>query len=505
MATARIFKNTFLLYFRMILIMAVSLYTVRMILKILGIIDYGIFNVVAGFVTMLGFLSQAMAASTQRFFSFVMSQGIPTLNSYFNNSILIYVGFILIVLLLGETLGLWFLNCKMEIPPDRLRAANYLYQFSILTFIFTIITVPYNSLIVSYENMSVYVVVGFVEALLKLGSVLILLIFPGDKLIFYSVFLFISSLIVAVYYAVYCNIKYRAARFKFSFDKKIIKSLLSFSSWTTFNSLAAMGNNQGNNVLINLFFGPAVNASRGIAFQIFSAMFSFSVNFFLVVRPQIIKSYADRRYDYMWDLFHKSSYLIFALMFVLCFPLIADAKFVLSVWLGNSYNEQMVLFTQLVLIYSIIVALNNPITCLVHATGKVKRYHLFIESITLLCLPITYILFKLGYNADYSFYTSIFVYFVAHIVRLFFLKELFPEFSIGKFLSKFLLYCSLIVIINIILNSEINRYLAEGWIRLFVLFLVSAMITAVITFFMGLDSGDRKKVFSLLKLKKKTR
>lgn len=291
--TTRIAKNTIFLYFRQILIMLVSLYTVRVVLNVLGAEDYGIYNVVAGVVTMFSFLSGAMASASQRYFSFDLGKGdTEHLKITFSVTLSIYLLLILVVVILAETVGLWFVNNKLVIPPERMMAAKWIYQFAVLNFVVTMITTPYMAIIIAHKKMSVYAYVSIIEVSLKLGIVFLLKVLPYDKLIVYGILLAVVSFINTSIYRFYCYKNYSECKFLFVKDKKLFKELISYSSWNLFGSVASMVRNQGLTILLNLFFGPLINALRAVAMQVNVAVLSFAQNFSTALRPQIIKSYA---------------------------------------------------------------------------------------------------------------------------------------------------------------------------------------------------------------------
>ena len=304
----RIAKNTLLLYFRMMIIMFVSLYTVRLVLSTLGVVDYGIYSVVGGIVVMFSFLSNTMASASERFFAFEIGRNdMLQLHRTFNLTVIIYFIIALFVLIISETIGLWFLNTKMVIPQNRMIAANWIYQFSILSFLVTILTIPFNAIIIAREKMSIYAYVGIVEVIFKLAILYFLTILQADKLKLYSVLIFISSCITSTIYVAVCYNKFMESRFYFYWDKKLFKSMFGYSSWMLMGSITYLLSNHGLNILINIFFGPTVNAARGIAYQVNNAISSFSSNFYTSVRPQIVKAYASDNNIYMINLVMQSS------------------------------------------------------------------------------------------------------------------------------------------------------------------------------------------------------
>ena len=318
----RIARNTAMLYIRMLLIMGVTLYTTRIVLRILGVEDFGIYNVVGGVITMASFLSASMSSAIQRFLSFELGKNnLIQLQRVFSISINLHLIVAIAIFILAETLGLWFINTQLAIPPERLIAANWVYQFSIFAFIVNIISVPYNAVILAYEKMNIFAYIGIVEVLLKLTAAFALNWFGFDKLALYAIFIFIISLIVRIFYGIYVKRNIQDCTYSFFWDKKLFNTLLNFAGWNLWGNIAFVTYNQGINILLNIFFGPAINAARAIAYQVNSALNSFVANFQLALKPQIIKSYAIGDNSYMHSLIFSGAKYSFFLM-ILLFALI---------------------------------------------------------------------------------------------------------------------------------------------------------------------------------------
>ncbi len=329
--TKQIAKNTSLLYFRMLITMIVTLYTSRIVLNTLGIEDFGIYNIIGGVIILFTFLNVAMSNTTQRFLSFELGRNdMEQLKKTFSMSMTAHISIALIVFLLSETVGLWFINTQLNIPAERMNAANWVYQFSILTFVFQIIRVPYNASIIAYERMSFYAYISIIEVILKLAVVFLLQKGGFDKLIFYSILLFIVSIIILYAYKVYCNKKFKISRYYFFWDGSLYKNIMSFSGWSLMGSVASISANQGINILLNIFFGVAVNAAMGIANQVNGALNSFVVNFQTAFKPQIVKSYAEGDKKYLTQLILQTSKFSFFLFFIVSIPILLNTEFALK-------------------------------------------------------------------------------------------------------------------------------------------------------------------------------
>lgn len=496
----RIAKNTLFLYFRMFLIMLVSLYTVRVVVKTLGITDYGIYTAVGGVVLMLSFLSQTITSASQRFFSYELGKrDYQKLKQTFNTLFFVYIGISFIILLLAETIGLWFLNNKMVIPHDRMEAAQWVFQFSLLSFVVTILTSPYNAIIIARENMKVYAYVSVVEALLKLLIVYLLLLFSIDKLKLYALLTFLVTFLVCLIYGIICYKKYKETRLSFYWDKDLIKSIFSYSSWTLFGTIANVANNQGNNILLNLFFGPVANAAQSVGRQVGTAVQVFSGNIYTAIRPPLTKSYAEGNYDYMMRLFYLSSKFSFLLLFVIMLPLMLEMEYVLQIWLVD-VGEYMVLFTRLTLVYIIVLSISSPITIIVQAANNVKKYHGIVDGFALLSLPLTYLFFKLGFPAASTFWISILVFMAAHGLRVWILKGTI-SFSIKEYMIKFVFPSAAIVVLSVIPSLWIHSLFSSGLTRFIVVLLTSISFVLFWTFLIGIEKKERSILYSFLKRK----
>ena len=487
--TKHIAKNTAVLYFRMILTMTVSLYTSRVILFTLGIEDFGIYNVIGSVVIMFGFLNSAMASSTQRFLILGLGVGNALkLRQMFSISLTMHFIISILILLLLETLGLWFINTQLTIPVERLTAANWVFQFSVLTTIITILSVPYNAIIIAHERMNVFALISIFEVILKLIVVFLLQLFGFDKLILYSILLFFVSLIIQIVYKTYCTRNFVESHYHFFWEQKLFTEMTSFAGWNLFGVFAGIGYNQGINILLNIFYGPVVNAARGISFQVMGAVNQLVTNFQIAVNPTITKSFAKKD-DSMYNIVFASSKFSFYLLLLFIIPLLLELELVLKIWL-KTVPDYTVLFTRLVLIDILICSLSAPLQILVQATGKVRNYQIIISLILLLNLPISYILLKIGYSPQSTFIVSIIISSLSLFARLMVLKYLI-KFPVNAFLNEVVLTVLLVTIFIIPLPMYIQYFFNQNIIQ-FLCVCGSTLISLFITVWVvGLSVPER--------------
>lgn len=415
----RIAKNTAMLYIRMLLIMAVTLYTSRVVLEVLGVEDFGIYNVVGGVVTMLGFINSSLSGATSRFITFELGRGNDgDLKKVFRCAVSVHYLLALVILFLGETVGLWFVLEKMVIPPERMTAALWVYQCSIITIIVSIISAPYNALIIAHERMSAFAYISIVEAIAKLLIVFLLIQIHYDKLIVYALLLVAIQISIRFLYTIYCNRHFPESSARYLWDKDLSRRIFAYAGWTMNGNLAVVGYTQGLNILLNLFFGPTVNAARGIAVQVQSAVQHFFFNFLMAVRPQIIKSYASGNLDYMHKLIINSSKYSFYLMLLVSMPILVNTEYILHLWLGI-VPEHAVAFTRLMLLACMNYALSNPTLMAIHATGDLKRFQIIEGTLLLTVVPIAYLFLKFGHiSAEYVFVVYIVIETITQFVRV---------------------------------------------------------------------------------------
>lgn len=494
----RIAKNTLLLYFRMMLTMLVSLYTVRVVLNTLGVVDYGIFNVVGGIVVMFSFLGNSMAAASQRYFAFEIGRNnLSQLKKTFSITMTIYAMIAVIILILAETAGLWFLNTQMTIPLERMNAANWVYQFSVLSFIMTLFTIPYNASIIAHERMNVYAFVSIIEVILRLIIIYLLVLFSFDKLKLYAVLTLGVIIIVTCIYCTYCKRKFAECRFSFYWDKSLFKELVNYSGWNLFGALAGVFNDQGINILLNIFFGPVVNAARGIAYQVNGAINQFVQNFMTATRPQIIKYYSSGEKEQMLKLVFQSSKFSFLLLFILSMPVLLETHFIFTIWLKD-VPDYVVLFTRLIIITALIDSLSYPLMTASQATGKIKRYQATVGGAMLISLPVSYIFLKFNYPPQIVMYVAIINSLICLLLRLNMLKSMVDlpvmEFFKTIIIPLFTITCVAFVIPFLILNQ-----MHEGILRFLLIGIIGLFVSIISIYFLGLSNNERNYIIQTIR------
>lgn len=474
--------------------MCINLYTVRLVLSGLGVRDYGIFDVVAGLITTLMSLSSVLSSSTQRYYAVCLGENKEGhFSTIFSASLAIHVILSLLVVLLGETVGLWMLKTQLIIPKDRLTAANWVYQLSILSFVLTFLHIPYSAAIIAHENMKAFAVISIIESGLKLFAALLLLVAKTDRLVFYGLSLFLISGFVFSFYVFFAKRNYKNQLLFNLPDAKTIKQLLSFSGWSLFGSTASVGIGQVVTILTNVFFGPLVNSARAIALQFNLVVTSLTASFLMALRPPMIKSYAEGSYSLLDNMFYLSNKIIYYSLLIICLPVFFEMHTVLSFWL-NVDDDQVVLFSRLMLIYAVIMALNNPISIIIQAVGRVKEYHIAVEFFMLLVVPVTYLFFEMDFPAYSTYVVLIGASFLAHLIRLAALKKFYTSYTHSVYLKSFVMPAFLITVLTGIAVYFLSKVLS-GSIFYFVLLVMITMLVVLVLVYLLNINAEEKKVF----------
>lgn len=486
----RIAKNTLLLYFRMIVIMLVTLYTSRVVLNTLGVTDYGIYNVVGGVVAMFGFINSSMTSATQRYIIFALGKGdIAEQRKVFSTSMQIHVLIAVLITVLGETAGLWFLYTQMQIPAERMTAAFWVLQCSIASTVIMVISVPYNADIIAHEKMSAFAFISILEAVLRLAAVFMLTVYSYDKLILYAFLILAVQLLIRFCYGRYCNRHFPEAKYRHVWDKALFREMTGFAGWSMFGNLASVLFGQGLNMLLNVFFGPVVNAARAVAVQVQSAIQQFVGNFQMALNPQITKTYAKGELGEMHKLMFRSARFSFYLLYLLSLPVLFETDFILTVWL-KTVPENTIVFLRIMLCTSLLYSLSNPLMVANQATGKVRKYQAVCGSILLMILPVSYLCLMLGCPAFAVFIVHFAFELIAQVARMLILKPLIDVSFKDYFVN---VYARVLLVVVLSAAAPLMFYLNmdKSLLRFAVVLSVCIMSVALSSYFAGLSRGER--------------
>ena len=493
----RIAKNTLLLFFRMLFTMSISLFTSRVVLNTLGVVDFGIYNVVGGVITLLGFLHGSLGGASSRFITYsIGKQDRAETKKIFANILSIHIVLAVVVLILAETIGLWFVTTQLQIPSERTEAALWVYQFSILSSVLTILNVPYNATIIAHERMSAFAYISILDAVLKLLIVYLLLVTSYDKLIVYSLLFFGIQLFDWLLYRSYCLRHFDEVHSRPQYDRHLFREIFVFAGWTMNGNLAVIGYTQGLNILLNLFFGPAVNAARGIAVQVQNVCMQFCTNFQMALNPQLTKSYAAGDLEQMHRLLVKSSKFSYYILLVLVLPLLLLAEFVLHLWLGM-VPEHTVSFLRLILCVELLFTLSNPIIVSVHATGRLKKFQLVEGSMLLTIVPIAYLLLKVFHLPAESIFVVHFV--IEALTQYARLRIVLPliRLSLGVYARQVLLPILVVTLTAPVLPIVIRiSFPEQNWGSFFLIGSICLISTILSTLYLGCTQNERRVLFS---------
>ena len=495
----RIAKNTLVLYVRMLFLMLISLYTSRVILDALGVEDYGIYNVVGGFVSMFALISAALTSACSRFLNFELGKGDPERqNIVFSTAVTIQWGLAIVVAVLSEAIGIWYVNNVMVLPPERLTAANWCFQFSIFNFCMNLITVPYNASIIAHEKMKAFAYVSIFQGIAQLGISFMVYYEPFDRLVFYALMLMILQFLIRYMYQAYCRKHFKECHYRFVMDKPLLKHMFSYSLWHLIGNGAAVLKNHGVNLVLNYFFGPAVNAARGIATHVDAAINQFVSNFMMAMNPQITKSYATGDTQYMFSLINSGARFSFYLLLLLSLPIIINADFILNIWL-KEVPTYAVEFSQLTLVAMLIASLSKPLITAQNATGDVRNYQIVVGGVELLNLPFSFICLYFGMNPTSVVFVSIVINIASLGVRLFMLPQTLHGFKPVAFFKIVIWRCAEVAIIASLIPLFTHSLLSDDVIGFIISLLVCLVYPALIVFYIGCSKSER--LFMLSKVK----
>ena len=494
----RIAKNTIMLYIRMMLSMVISLYTSRVVLQTLGVVDYGIYGVIGGVLAMFTFINSSMAGATSRFLTYELGKGDnKKLRDIFSSAFCVHVIIALLILILCETIGVWFINSKLVIPANRLYAAHWVFQLSILTMVVSVTQVPYNASIFSHERMDVYAYVEIANALLRLLVVYILMIGHFDKLILFATLNLLLSFIIAVVYRYFCVKKFNECRLRTNFDKSLIIPMLSFSGWDLFGNMSVMVRSQGVNMLLNIFFGPIMNAALEIANKVQSVTMNLSSNVSTAMRPQIVKHYAVNEYEKMLSLTRNGSRLTFILMMFFTIPIIAEVRYILKLWLGV-VPEHTDLICVLTLLWNLCVCLGITNSYAVDATGKVKKFSFVAGIIYLMTIPISYIAYFFHYPYWIPFVYNVLANLVTPFISGSTLKKEIIGYSYKKVLIPDMIRAICAAFVALVITCSLHLFLPESLLRFFLTVALSFSITLLLSYFIILPKNVSEKIWKYI-------
>lgn len=486
----------------MLFVLFVSLYTSRIVLNTLGVEDYGVYNVVAGFVSLFGFLNATLSSSMQRFYNYEGSKNEDGYFYVYTTGVIIHLILAIIILIVLETIGLWYINYVMVIPQYKLFSANIVYQASVLSMILVIFQIPYIGVIMATEKMNYYALISVIDIVLKLIVIMLLPYFPYDKLITYAVMLLFISLFNFCAYYIYARKNILTKHFRWNVNRKLLKSIMSFSGWNLIGTFSFLLKGQGINMLLNYFFGPIINAARGIAYQVNSAINGFSANIAIAFRPQLINSYALGDFERTKNMMYLESKVCFTLMLAIMIPVIVEIDYLLKLWLGNLIPDETNVFAILVLIDSLICTLNTPCSQVAFATGNLKNYQVSNSIVNFILIPVSLFILYLGASASMVFCMTIIFSILNQIVCLIYLNKIFPL-NYKRYICEIIVPCLMMVFIVPIFAIIIHLTFKESFIRLVVVFISNVIITILVFFFLVLKKVERESIIDFVKLKLK--
>ena len=499
----RIAKNTLLLYFRMLFLMLISLYTSRVILNALGVEDYGIYNVVGGVVTMFSMLSGSLSAAISRFITFELGTGDKEkLKKVFSSSVTIQIGIATVVFGLAETVGLWFLNEKMVIPGERMTAANWCFQFSIMTFAVNLISVPYNAAIIAHEKMSAFAYISILEAIGKLSIAWLIVINPIDRLIFFAAIVAILAVIIRLVYGMYCRRYFEECTYHFVYDHDLLKRMFGFAGWNFIGASSAVLRSSGSDIILNLFFGPTVNAARGIAVKMDSVITQFVSNFMTALNPQITKSYASGDREYMFKLIFQGARYSYYILLLLAMPVLLNTHYILVVWL-KLVPAHTALFVQLILIFGMSECISNPLVTAMLATGNIRNYQILVGGLQMMNLPVAYLCLYLGAIPESVVIVAIIISQCCLAVRLYMLRGMIGL-KVRQYLKQVYFNVIAVTVIAAFFPVLMAYNMPESFVTLIATSAISVVCVVLSELYVGSNSKERAFVYQKLsELRKK--
>ena len=488
----------------MLFMMAIGLFTSRVILNALGISDMGLMSVAGSVITMFTFLNATLTSGTQRFISYAIGENnAQRLRAVFKSAMTLHLLLAIIIFFLGETLGLWYVYNKLNVEPGRFQAAMWCYQLSIISTVVGMVQLPFNSALIAHEKMNIYAYMTIFDAVFKLLAAYLIQIVCFDRLIFYSILIFAAELLSTFFYNLYCRKHFKECSFSFGYDKGIFRNMLSFSGWNTLGCLAAMGQGTGVNLIINSFCGTVVNGARGIAFQANGWVTRFVENFMVALNPQIIKSYASGDIQRMSSLVINGARFGCYLFLLLGIPLFVEIEFVLKLWLGQC-PEHTVAFMRIVMIETLFKTMGTPTVTAMHATGQMKLLNITVGSILLLIVPVSYVCFRLGLSPEQVLLINIIPWIVVPFIRVFLVKKYSQgKFPVGQYLYQVVLKTTAMALLMFVPIWLFSYYMQSytDWIRFCAIFTSSLVFSAMVIYYIGLEQKYRILLVEKLKAK----
>lgn len=481
----------------MIIAMAVSLYTARVVIKVIGIDDYGIYNIVGGVVVLFSFVNSALRSSTQRFVSYELGKNdVGDVNRVFNSSLLCHALYAVLFVVASLTVGLWLVVTKLQIPADRTEAAYLVYTLSVITFVFNIFQAPYHAAIIAFEKMSFYAFISIFDVLFKLIIVFVLLYFGGDKLIVYAYLLLLVSVITLALSALYTYKKLAVGRLRFVSDYSLFKKLFGYAGWSMFNGLSFIGAQQGGNILINIYNGVAANGAFGIANQVSNILYSFVTNFQSAIEPQVVKAFSAKQFKEMFALMNRASYFSYYIFLLIAVPLLSQIDYVLALWLGDC-PEFAANFCRLLLIYYLVDAIEAPLWMLIGATGNVKVYSIWSGTLTLMNIPLSLVLLVMGFSVYWVFIVRVVINVITAIIRPMYVKFLIKEFSLREYVAVVLSRVGVVSLLIILGFVGIKLYLSN--IHPLLIMILAFIYTSSIVWIGGINKDERMSIVKVVK------
>lgn len=484
----------------MAFVMLINLYTVRVVMSSLGVVDFGIYNVVCGFVSFFTILNSTLTNTVQRFYNVEIGKGEKgRVSDYYSTSIIIQIALAISVVILAEVLGQWYINNKMSIPLERMDAANSVFHYSVVALFFLIITIPFSAGVVAYERMGIMAFVGIADAVLKLIIAFLIKSSSHDKLVLYGALMMLVSVFDFLFYLLYTKISLRDLHFNRSISVSFIKDMLSYSGWMLLDPFAYTVRGQGCNMALNYYFGPVVNSAYGVSNQAANTLESFSINISTSFKPQIIQSYAAGEHDRMWKLFYSMSRIIYVLKLLICIPILLEADYLLHIWLGQDCPTAAITFTQLLVISGVINGFAHPMTTVITASGRIKNYMLITSFVVCMILPISIIFLSKGYSAN----TVFIIYIIAAILNLLLsglilAKEL-KSFSLAAYVKTVVIPSIYHLLIVLPLPLIVYELCSPSFLRLCIVTVLCVMSSAISSYFVVFDEKEKAIALGIVK------